>query len=330
MEIQTNRRRVLRVMALGTGAVMTPSVLWSKGTSAELYSWNGNALGAETSIQLYSNDQGQADDALMGAQKIIEKYEALFSLYNENSIIVTLNKTGELLGPHKDFVDLLMLSKSFYAETDGAFDITIQPLWTLYQDHFSGANKSHLEKEIAAVQDVIGSDHIVITDDKVTFNKPNMSVSFNGIAQGYTTDKVTEYLESKGFRNVLVDMGEYRAVGPQENGDPWRIGLLDPFDSISIVDVVEMKSGAVATSGGYGNQFDASGKYHHLFDPKTGLSSALYASVTVRADDATTADALSTAFSNMSQTSIRKVLGQYKNVDVRLTDQKGIIHRLHS
>lgn len=330
MEMQNNRRRVLRVIALGTSAAMIPGGLWSKETAAKLYSWNGNALGAETSIQLYSTDDERAEKALEGARKIIEKYEALFSLYNENSLTVALNKTGEVIKPHKDFVDLLNLSKSFYEQTNGAFDISIQPLWTVYQEHFSGETNRPLEKEIASVRELVGSNHIVVTDDKVAFNKQNMSISFNGVAQGYITDKVTEYLEAQGFGNVLVDMGEYRAVGPQDNGEPWRIGLLDPFDSISIADVVEMKSGAVATSGGYGNQFDASGKYHHLFDPKTGLSSSLYASVTVKANDATTADALSTAFSNMSKTRISKVLEQHKNVQVRLTGQNGTIHNLRS
>jgi len=331
MKIQNNRRRVLRVMALGTGAVMAPGKLWSKGVdAAKLYTWNGKALGAETSIQLYSNDQVETKNALKGAQKIIEQYEALFSLYDQNSLTVALNKTGKVINPHKDFVELLTLSKSFHKKTGGAFDISIQPLWDVYKDHFSGKTNGPLGQEIALVRDLIGSENIMVSTERVAFRKQHMRVSFNGIAQGYITDKVSEYLEGEGFNNVLVDMGEYRAVGAQENGDPWRIGLLDPFDTVSITDVVEMKSGAVATSGGYGNQFDASGKYHHLFNPKTGLSSAHYASVTVRANDATTADALSTAFSNMSQAQIRKVLNVHNDIDVRLTSQNGTIHHIHS
>lgn len=325
-----NRRRVLRVMAVGAGALMAPKSLWATGKTAEIYDWQGRALGADTSIQLYSYDQEKAEQTLSGAQEIINKYEAMFSLYDENSQTSTLNKFGVLQNPSSEFVALVRLSKKFSKTTNGAFDISVQPLWNVYQNHFNGETTGDLNEKINAVLENIGSDKISVGQERVSFERDNMAVSFNGIAQGFITDKVSEYLNEQGFENVLVDMGEYRAGGPQENGEPWRIGLLDPFDAVSVADVIEMSGGAVATSGGYGNQFDSSGQYHHLFNPQTGLSSKLYASVTVQANDATTADALSTAFSNMTESSIRKVMDHYSNVQVRLTDQNGSIHELRS
>lgn len=324
----SGRRRVLRIMAIGAGVAAAPDILWAGSKPAELFTWHGHALGADTSIQLYAHDKEQADAVLKKAAAIINKYQKLFSIYDEASETSKLNKTGALKNAPEEFIDLLKLSKKFNADTNGAFDITIQPLWDLYQSHFNGANKWGLDEKISAALDYIGSEKITVTENDVSFAGENMAISFNGIAQGYITDKVSEFLSAEGFKNVLVDMGEYRATGPQANGDPWRIGLLDPFDTVSIADVIEMDSGAVATSGGYGNQFDSSGKHHHLFNPATGLSSDLYASVTVKAADATTADALSTAFSNMGVGDIEAVAKGHETLEVRITLKDGSIIKI--
>ena len=323
-----NRRRVLRVMAIGSGAFLAPQTLLSAGRRVEMIEWHGRALGADTSIQLFSNDKSKAAIVIEEAQGIIRKYEAMFSLYIDCSETSKLNRSGVLKNPSPDFVSLIKRSMEFSKSTNGAFDISVQPLWDVYQEHFGGDGDGELNEKINTVIENVGSDNISVNNTHVSFDRKNMAVSFNGIAQGFITDKVTEYLKEQSFSHTLVNMGEYRAIGPQENGDPWRIGLLNPFDGVSIADVLEVNDGAVATSGGYGNQFDASGRYHHLFDPHTGLSSELYASVTVEASDATTADALSTAFSNMTQSDIKKVLDQYHQVCVRLTDQNGQIHVL--
>jgi thiamine biosynthesis lipoprotein ApbE len=51
----------------------------------------------------------------------------------------------------------------------------------------------------------------------------------------------------------------------------------------------------VCTSGGYGTKFEASGRFHHLFDPLTGASAHGYLAVSVLATNTMIADALSTA-----------------------------------
>ncbi|MEZ5759455.1 MAG: FAD:protein FMN transferase [Emcibacteraceae bacterium] len=320
-----NRRRMLRIMALGTGVLATPSGLFAKETPKQFFEWQGRAMGAETSLQLYSDNEKKAEEVITGARSLIRKYEKLFSLYDRESQISKLNKTGRLDNPDGEFMDLLKQSVQFYQVTNGAFDISIQPLWTLYKNYFGKPEGESLDIEIKATLSKIGTEKIDIQDNTVVFKEQGMGLSFNGIAQGYITDKVTEYLKKNGFDNILVDIGEYRAGGPQNDGSPWRIGLLDPFDAVSIADVIEIKSGAVATSGGYGDQFDASGNYHHLFDPHTGKSSGIYASVTVTSLDATTADALSTAFSCMSPSDIKAVLMQINGSSARLTHNDGTI-----
>lgn len=321
-----NRRRLLRVMAVGSCALAVPMSLRAQNNNVTLHEWNDTALGADATIQLYAEDKLKADHTLKNVGKLLRDYERIFSLYDDQSFVSKLNKNGFINKAPEEFLELLHLSKSFHKDTDGAFDISVQPLWDLYQGHFNSVDDGELDNKVASVLSNVGSENIKIEGQKVLFNKQNMAVSFNGIAQGYITDKVTQYLQEQGYTNVLVDIGEYRAIGPQSNGAPWRIGLLNPFDAVSISDVIEMNGGAVATSGGYGNQFEASGKYHHLFDPATGMSSNLHASITVSAPDATTADALSTAFSNMPVSAIEKVVNQYNGLEVRITSLEGDVN----
>jgi FAD:protein FMN transferase len=320
-DMDQKRRKIISVIGITTGAMMLPSCAFETPKQGK-FMWEGYALGADTSIQLYGDDQAEFEIVIEDAVLLIAGLEKIFSLYDPNSEIVHLNNTGELQEPSNEMIELLQISKDMSVATAGAFDITIQPLWQFYDRFFFKKEGGDFDQEMARILPLIGSDKINITKERISFQKEHMAISSNGIAQGYITDKVTEFLKVKGFDHVLVDIGEYRAGGPQANGDPWRIGLLDPFDQISVADVICLKSGGLATSGGYGGVFDDDGENHHLFNPATGLSTKLYASATVIADDATTADALSTAFSSMAMDDIKKVAGQFE-AKVRLTLKTG-------
>jgi thiamine biosynthesis lipoprotein len=124
---------------------------------------------------------------------------------------------------------------------------------------------------------------------------PGMAVTLNGIAQGYVTDRVADLLRRRGLR-ALVDMGEIRALGAAPDGRPWPVGLEDPAAPGQVAETIALDDLAVATSGGYGTRFDAAGRFNHIFDPADGRSSWRYGAVSVVAADATTADALATAF----------------------------------
>jgi FAD:protein FMN transferase len=73
---------------------------------------------------------------------------------------------------------------------------------------------------------------------------------------------------------------------------------------------VPLTDAALATSGGYGFKFDASGLINHIFDPMTGVSPHRYASVSVVAGDATTADALATAANLLTPDALVRVMRQ--------------------
>src|SRR3972149_8892513 len=121
-------------------------------------------------------------------------------------------------------------------------------------------------------------------------------------------------MRAMGGTNVLLDRGGTRARGTRPDGAPWRIGLPDPASPQRIARSLDLANRAVATSGGYGTRFDRAGRFHHLFDPARGRSAQYYAAVSVVADRAVLADALSTALYAMPFDAARRLVRSLEGV----------------
>ena len=126
-----------------------------------------------------------------------------------------------------------------------------------------------------------------------------MAMTLNGIAQGYITDKIHALLSDYGFTNILINLGEYRALGNREDAKPWKIHLREEgrFGKLA-GEILELSDGvALAVSSGAGYRFSATGKDHHLINPHDGSCYDASRTIAIQAPDATTADALATACS---------------------------------
>ncbi|MGL1920249.1 MAG: FAD:protein FMN transferase [Hyphomicrobiales bacterium] len=305
--MKPTRRRFIRISA----SVIGVGILHANGVQAavqqpKLYEWNGVAMGAAAKISIYAQGEAQAKSLFQKCENEISRVESLFSLFKPHSQISKLNAQGELLNPNFEFVELLSRCKSYSQITNGAFDVSIQPLWKFYENHFTNSSAEPSKVALDDILKLIGSGEIKLSADKISFAKPQMAISLNGVAQGYLTDSITDILQHAGFENMLVHMGETYGSGEHDDGSPWRAGILSPHDDTELVRYVELKNQAIATSGGYGSPF-LQGDHHHLLNPKTGLSANIYASVSVVADDALTADMLSTAFYIMPMAQIEAV-----------------------
>lgn len=302
------RRRFISITAtLAAGGFMaTPS-----RAALQPVIWRGRAMGTDATITLYHPKPGIAEDLLARCQTLIAGLENQLSLYQPNSALCRLNRDGVLDAAPDALLDVLRIASDMYLSTQGAFDITVQPLWKLYSDHFAQANADPSgppDGEIVAARACVDARAIHIQGDKIRFVKPGMAVTLNGVAQGYITDQVAVLLREAGMRHVLLDLGEFRALGPHPTGRAWRIGLRDPLAPWRMMGRVPLRQGALATSGGYGTPFDASGRFHHLFDPASGQPARHYRSLTIHGPDAARADALSTGLSALPLPQAKKML----------------------
>ncbi|MGJ5138792.1 FAD:protein FMN transferase [Bradyrhizobium oligotrophicum] len=325
MTNQLSRRRFIRISAALAGLAVAPSRAHAADSTNGLVEWRGTLLGAVATIKLHHRDRQEAERLITVSIGEARRLERLFSLYLEQSALVTLNRTGVLVDPAPELVDILTRSQRYAAMTDGRFDPTVQPLWTLYADHFSRPDANPDGPPQAAVQEAltrVGHQRLSVSRDRIVMPR-GMALTLNGIAQGYVTDRIVELLRGEGVQHSLVDMGEARAIGARPDARPWEVGIADPDNPDRIAAMLPIIDRAVSTSGAYGLRFDPRGRFNHLFDPHSGGCAQRYRSVTTVAGNATAADALSTAFSLMSEPEIRALLPRTEIERVHLIDAAG-------
>lgn len=291
----TTRRRVLTILA---GAAALPVFGARANTSVE--QWSGIALGAEARIIL---DHPRAGTLISQALEEIRRLEKIFSLYLPDSQLSRLNREGILFAPAFELIELLSICSNLNSRTDGAFDPTVQALWSLYAQQFSKGQPPNSE-QIARAKAVTGWQHVEFSPRSVSFGRSGVLLTLNGIAQGFIADRVADFFRKNGVSNVLVNTGEIAALGMGPDGKPWQVKL-----GSSEGTRVPLTDAAIATSAPLGTAFDAGGKVGHIIDPRTGYPGGNWSEVTVISRSAAEADGLSTAFCLMSQPQIAAAKG---------------------
>lgn len=300
--MRATRRRFITITAAAGGLPLLP--VRPARAAPLLRTWTGAALGADATLQIHHPDPVAADRLIEASLAEVARLEQVMSLYRLDSVLSRLNRDGVLEDPPFDLVRVLAESRRYGALTGGAFDVTVQPLWDLFASHFARPDASPdgpANAAIAAAVAKVGQDALEVGSERLRLGRPGMSISLNGIGQGYVTDRVVELLRAGGVEHALVDMGEIRAIGLHPMGGPWSVGLQDPRVPGRIAERVPLADRAVATSGGYGTVFDQAGRFNHIFEPRSGRTSWRWLSVSVETDTATAADALSTAFTLMPE-----------------------------
>lgn len=316
-----NRRRFLQLSAsaiAGVASVHPANIVAAAGDHGlRLYVRQGRALGAQATMQLYHYDEAQAQAIMESALSEVARLESILSLYDKRSELSRLNQYGAIENPSPELVEILSTAKQYSALTDGKFDVTIQPVWRWVDRHFARypgimPNQSDMERQL----EWVGYEKLVLEKDHIAFKQKAMGITLNGIAQGYITDKVTQYLQQQGCHDVLVNMGEFYAAGRHADGRPWKVGVESAQDRSAIYKVQSLHNQAMASSAAYGYWFDLETQSHHLLDPHRGLVKGDFSAVTVIAPDAMTADAVSTAAFLMDRQHVNELQSAIPMVDI--------------
>ncbi|ATF20351.1 FAD:protein FMN transferase [Phaeobacter gallaeciensis] len=266
-----NRRRFLTIAA---AFAATPAV-------AKPHHWQGRAFGADVAITL-SGPSDVTKRALHTAQNLIAQMERRFSLFQADSELVRLNTGGSIV-PSAALLHLMQLSDAAHQITQGLFDPTVQPMWRALAE---GRRADHTLALVDWTQVSFAKELVQLGQGQ--------ALTFNGIAQGYATDVISDFLAEQGFNAALVNIGEFRASG----GD-WRLGIADPFHGL--LATRRLSEGAVATSSPMATPLGSKG---HILHPKQHPH---WSTVSVEADSAAMADALSTGLVLADLELVRKV-----------------------
>jgi FAD:protein FMN transferase len=301
------RRRAVRIVAAAAGLPLMIAAVRATAPAGRLFDWQGEVLGAFAELSLWHTDEAAARRAIRQVEGEIARYERIFGLARADSDIAKLNAAGALTGPSPELRGLMEESRRFSVLSAGAFDISVQPLWRLYEAHFW--SRTEVQDDVLArardvARDLVDFRAIEIGAGRIAFARDGMAVTLNSLAQGYVTDACANLLRNEGFATAFVDLGEVRALGRHPDGRAWRVGIRNAqaaglaqagSGQSGVAQTVELEDAAMAVSGGYGTTFEPSGRFHHIFDPRTGESAHGLLDATVIGPRATAANGLSTA-----------------------------------
>jgi FAD:protein FMN transferase len=275
-------------------AVMIAWTTVNANPSIQQISRSMDSMDTFFTITIYSDEPETAETAITEAFDEIKQIESELSVYRRDSEISKLNKDKIIKSPFEDLK--INIEKALYYSnlSDGAFDITIQPILDLYNRSFMENKSTPPAKMINRELKIIGYKRIIIKDKEIKIGN-NQRITLGGIAKGYAVEKAVEILKRHHITMALVDAGgNMRAIGRKPDG-VWNVALADPRDVNNYIATIPLDNNAVSTSGDYERYFDDEMKYHHIINPKTGYSATELISVTIVTDNAFDADALSTA-----------------------------------
>lgn len=285
-------------------------------TGNEPISISSIKLNTAVQITIYdSQDKALLDDCLA----LCDKYELVFSRTNEKSELYKLNhrkdtsdkdpNTDRQTTPYpvsgtadtwhisEDLASLLSEGLDITRESDGAFDIAIAPLTSLW-DFTAEDPKVPDDAAIQKALPLCSSDGVTIDGQDITLPSDDIQFDVGAIAKGYIADRLKDFLVKKGVKSAIINLGgNVLCIGSKPDGTPFKIGIQKPFaDRNETEAVMDITGKSVVSSGIYERCFKQGGKlYHHILNPKTGFpyDNSLI-SVTIISDQSVDGDALST------------------------------------
>ena len=269
------------------------------------YTFTESKMGSPFMIVMYCNDSLQAATLANKSFKLVDSFNNIFSDYNNSSELMQLNEGAvSNTAPVKvspALLEILLLSKNAFAESNGSFDITIGPLVKLWRSARKTKQLPNKEK-IAAAKTITGFNYLIIDAIEKTaiLTKQGMSLDLGGIAKGWIAQKIIDFLHTQHIAHALADAGGDIAMSAAPPGTKgWTIGVNIPERQEELLDQsLLLQNKAVATSGDAYQYVEKDGiRYSHIVDPNTGYGVTFQRNVTVIANDGATADWLATACS---------------------------------
>ncbi len=265
-------------------------------TSLTYHFQEGPVYGSSYHITYEYKTSGTLENEVNG---ILQRINRSMSTYDPNSNLSKLNRNDTSARVDPDLKRVMEVGWQVSQESGGAFDMTVAPLVNAWGFGFTGRAKV-TPVMIDSLLQLTGYEKVHIEGDRLVKKLPGIMIDPNAIAPGYVSDVVSEFFDSLGINNYLVEIGgELRCKGKNKEGNAWRVGVDQPLEKMEdrqIQQVFHLEHISVATSGNYRKFYEENGvKYSHTINPKTGYPArSNLLSATVFADKCIYADAYAT------------------------------------
>jgi thiamine biosynthesis lipoprotein len=242
------------------------------------------AMASECEVRLAVEDETRFSMLARAAIEEVRRIEAKYSRYRDDSIIARINRAAgvEWVGLDAETEALLGYADTLFHGSAGKFDITsgvLRRAWDFRSARVPDAS------ELAPLLDLVGWGHVERSAGRIRLARCGMELDFGGFGKEYAADRAAALLAALDVRHGYVNLGgDLHVIGPQPDGQPWRIGIQDPRNEDALIASIPVQSGALATSGDYERYFEVGGqRYCHILDPDSGHPVRYWRSVSVLA-----------------------------------------------
>lgn len=288
------------------------------GKELKPYKITGAAQGTYYSITYFSDSNENLQPAV---DSLFRKFDQSVSSYVPGSLLSRLNRNDTSAVADDIFETIFRKGMDVSALTAGAFDITVGPLVNAWGFGFSKREKMD-HAMVDSLLPLVGYQKVKLSNGHLIKSDPRMHIDFDAIAQGYTSDWLGQFFDSKGIKNYLIDVGgEVLGRGGKPDGRLWSVAIEMPAksaeDERKIQAILSLENKAISTSGSYRKYYEENGvRYSHTIDPYTGYPVRHnLLSVSVLAPDCITADAFATAFMVMGLEKSKEFLAKHPELE---------------
>ncbi len=249
--------------------------------------------------------------------ELIKDIENSLSSYDSHATLAKLN-THHHVQSDLYLAEAIKLSRAYYDETNGYFNITIGSI-TKELYHF-GEETTYSPSKQALQSAPLHIDGIYIDDISIK-SDDNISIDLGGMGKGYAADKVASYLKDQNVTEGIVALsGDIRCLNSCE------IVLQSPYTEETFANIKSKhRDLSISTSGTY-RRYATIKEEHHLINPKTASQGKAFVSVSLFSTaDNSKIDAYATALSVMPKEGALAFLKAHKGIGFVLVDVQGKI-----
>jgi thiamine biosynthesis lipoprotein len=266
------------------------------------------AMATVFEVIFVEEDETYAAQAATSAFIELDRLEQELSFFIENSEISRINSLSQndLITISQDTFDCLKQCMRLYQWTKGAFDITMRPLFELWEKYDFPKTYPD-EDEISMAITRIGLPWLQIIEEthQVQLINKSIRIDLGGFGKGYAIDVLKMHLDDWDIKSGLIHSGQstVSAFGKNPNYMKWPLSISDPKNPDIIVQKIDLIHGALSGSG--------LKKGQHIIDPRDGKPIRNKQAAWAFAPEAGEADALSTAFMVMTPEEIATYCEKY-------------------
>jgi thiamine biosynthesis lipoprotein len=284
---------------------------------AGVHQFSHEAMATVFEVFIYDLDEKLAQQAAWNAFERVDRLEEELSRFHEGSDIWHINhlKAGDWVKVGEDTLQCLLIAQQIYEQTEGAFDVTIGPLYACWRTD-ERTNRTPTKEELTAAAQRVGMELLAVSETEygVGVKVAGVQVDLGAIGKGYAVDQMVELLCEWDVENALLCSGNSTvyALGRLADKDGWPVSLSDPVNPSTTLKIINLRDQAMASSG-------ISEQGEHIIDPGTCQPVKNRLRSWAITDTAAEADALSTAFMILSPEEIEQYCKTHPHTGTMVT-----------